>query len=166
MSGARVAKFVRNTAVSIGVLLVLAVGGGVAYTWYMGQQPVDTTTAIAEPVDVAPRQEIKPPTMSPDAAVSASVQMLTSPIMPGDNASITVKTNPKAVCSIVVEYDDVASNDSGLSLKTADEFGNVSWSWTVEPEVPLGTWPVDVTCAHNEKSAMVRGDVEVTDKID
>lgn len=156
-----VIKFVRNTAISIAVLLVLAVGGGVAYTWYMGQQPVETSTAIQAPIEPVAPKTIKPPVQSPDAAASASVQMLTTPIMPSENASLTVKTNPEAVCSITVEYDEVASKDSGLTLKTADEFGLVTWTWTVDDSAPEGVWPVDVTCAHNKQSAMVRGDLEV-----
>jgi hypothetical protein len=43
----------------------------------------------------------------------------------------------------------------------ADDFGIVSWTWTVEESVPLGEWPVDVTCAFNDQSAMVRGKLVV-----
>ena len=164
MKRTRVLKFIRNTAISIAVLLVVIIGAGVAYTWYMGQQPVDTT-AVATPVEVAPKPTvIKAPKLSPNANVSASIQVLTSPVAPGMNASILVKTNPTSACTIEVKYDEIASTDSGLMPKTADEYGLVEWVWTVEPTVPHGIWPVNVTCVSGEKSAMVRGDLHVTDE--
>jgi hypothetical protein len=60
-----------------------------------------------------------------------------------------------------VEYNDVPSADSGLKPKTADDFGIVSWAWTVEATTPVGEWPVDVTCVFNDQSAMVRGKLVV-----
>lgn len=166
MAKKRIVRFLRNTLISIGVLLVLTIGGGVAYTWYMGEYAASPTTAIAAPVEAVPRQVIKPPKPSPDAPASASVQMLTSPVMPGTNASITVKTNVEAECTISVEYNKIPSTDSGLKPETADEFGIVSWAWTVEESVPLGTWPVVVTCAANDKTAVVKGELVVANKID
>lgn len=166
MAKKRIVRFLRNTLISIGVLLVVVVGGGVAYTWYMGEYSAPPSTAIATPVDVAPRQVITPPKPSPDAPASAAIQMLTSPIVPGTNTSITVKTNVEAECTISVEYNKIPSTDSGLKPKVADEFGMVSWAWTVEESVPLGTWPVIVTCSANDKSAVVKGELVVANKVD
>lgn len=159
---ARILKRIRNVLLGIVVLTVLLVGGGVAYTWYMGQQPVENTAAVAQPVaSPAPPPVITPTRPAPDAKVGASVQMITSPIAPGSNASITIKTNPEAVCTIKVVYDKIESKDSGLSPKTANEFGMAEWTWTVEPSVPAGKWPVKVTCANEKHSAMVQGDLVV-----
>lgn len=157
----RAAIFIRNTAISVAVLLVMVLGTGVAYTWYVGQNSTVDTTAIATPVEPAPAPVIKPPKLAADAKISVSTQAITGPIVPGENASITIKTLPGAKCSITVEYDEVPSTDSGLKPLVADDFGLASWTWTVEPTVPLGTWPVDVTCALKEQSAMVRGNLEV-----
>ncbi|HET8884526.1 MAG TPA: hypothetical protein VFM68_03580 [Candidatus Saccharimonadales bacterium] len=156
-----VAKFVRNTVISVGVLLVVLVGGGVAYTWYMGQQPVENTPAVAAPIAPKPAPVIKASKPAPNAKPSASVQLLTTPVMPGENASINVKTLAAAKCTITVVYDEVPSKDSGLGPKVADEFGIISWAWTVEPTVPLGKWPVTVTCTYNKRPAVVQGMLEV-----
>lgn len=150
----------RNTMISVVALLLLAVGGGVAYTWYMGQDESDLS-AIAAPVEAEPAPVITHLKPAANAKVGAAVQMLTSPVAPGSNASITVKTNPDAVCTITVIYDKTASKDSGLSTKTADEFGVLSWAWTVEASAPLGKWPVKVTCTYNKQSAVVQGDLVV-----
>jgi hypothetical protein len=163
----KIIKSIRNTALWIGALLVVALGGGVAYTWYMGQQSVTLSTAdetptneIAEPVSAA-----KHIVVDPNAKASASIGMLTSPVTPGMNASVDVTTNPNAECTISVIYDNVASKDSGLAPKTADDHGIVSWTWTVDSSVPYGTWPVKVTCMINKKSAVVEGKLVVAKQI-
>ncbi len=157
---ARIARFIRNIAISAGILLVLFIGGGAAYTWYMGRTNTSSVAVVpVQSADVAP--VIKHVQPAANVNESASIQSLTSPIVPGSNASVTIKTNPNSLCTISVEYNLVASKDSGLSAKTADDFGMVTWAWTVEPSVPLGKWPVKITCAYNKKSAFVQGDLVV-----
>jgi hypothetical protein len=158
---AYVLKTVRNVTISAVVLLVLVVGGGVAYIWYVGQDETANTAAIPAPVEAAPAPVIKPTKPAADAKQSAAVQMLTSPVTPGENASIMVKTNAESECTIKVEYNKVPSTDSGLKPKVADDFGVVSWTWTVEETVPVGKWPVEVVCAFNNQTAMVRGDLVI-----
>lgn len=157
--------YVRNTVISVVSLAVLLVGGGVAYTWYVGQDEAANSTAIAAPVDPIPSAPvIKAPKPGANVPVSAAVRMISSPVAPGENASITVNTLPGVDCSVEVKYNEVKSTDSGLKLKKADEYGNVSWTWTVEEYVPVGTWPVNVTCVSKDKSAVVRGDLVVKTK--
>jgi hypothetical protein len=158
---AHVTKFIRNTVISIVVLLVLFVGGGVAYTWYMGQNN-DSASAATAPVKAKPELVVKHVQPGANTPESASVQSITSPVIPGTNSSVTVRTKADSVCKITVVYDKTASTDSGLVAKIADEFGMVSWSWTVGDSVPLGKWPVTVTCTHSGKSAVVVGDLLVT----
>ena len=139
---------------------MLLVAAGAAYTFLMGHQASNTpvhTTADVAPVEPA----IKPSKPAPNAPESAAVESLTSPVAPGANASVAIKTNPGSKCTIAVVYNNVASTDSGLVAKIADDYGDVSWSWTVGPDVPLGTWPVKVTCAYNTRSAFVQGDLTV-----
>ncbi len=153
-------RSLRNGLISAVVLLVLIAGGGATYTWYMDQHTVLHPTAAAANSDSIPAFA-KPVTPAANARVGASVETLTSPVAPGDNASVTVRTLASASCKISVVYKNVASTDSGLSQKTADEYGTVSWTWSVGKSVPLGTWPVNVTCARNGKSGYVRGDLQV-----
>lgn len=157
----RVSKPIIKTAVSTVVLLVLLLGAGVGYTWYVGQNSNVNSTAIATPVESKPTTAIKRVKPAANGPVSASVQLLTSPVAPGSNASINVKTNPESKCTISVIYDKTASTDSGLGPKIADDFGVVSWTWTVEASAPQGKWPVKVTCVLGERSAVVQGDLVV-----
>jgi hypothetical protein len=155
----KVYKFIRNLLIGFIVLVFILVGAGVAYVWYMGQygkveavdeEPVSTTVKVHSS-----------PKIAANAKEGVSIQALSSPVKPGDNASIDVKTNPESKCSIKVEYNKIPSKDSGLATKTADEYGLAAWSWTVDGTAPVGKWPVTVTCVWNKKTAVVIGDLIV-----
>jgi hypothetical protein len=151
----------RNILLGIGVLLVLFLGAGVAYTWYMSQNT--TAPVVSRPTTTLNNGSIKHAKIAANAPASASIQSLSSPVSPGDNASVTVKGNPGSSCVIKVEYNKIPSNDTGLKLtKILDEFGVATWSWTVEPTVPLGKWPVTITCMYETRSAIVIGDLVVS----
>jgi hypothetical protein len=147
------------------VVLVLLVSAGLAYTWWMGQQPAPAVAVVEEVGDVRPAT-VTARTMPPDAPVGVSRQMLTTPVLPGENASLTIKTNPAATCDITVTYGELGeteskSTDSGLTPKVADQYGMVTWTWTVESLRPSGTFPVETTCANEENSGYLRVDLTV-----
>ncbi len=155
-------KPVVKVLVGVLLLVVLLVGGGAAYTWYMGRNtPAAEPPAVEGTSDIKKKPFFEPSKPAANANVGVSVQSLTSPVAPGENASITIRTLPGAECTITVEYNKVKSTDSGLVAKVADEYGMVDWTWTVDASAPKGKWPVDVTCSRGEKSGMVRGDLEV-----
>lgn len=157
-----VLKTTLKVTASAVTLLVLAVGGGVGYTWYMseyGEENPQSVQAVTQPTGGIQKSER--PKISDTASIGAVVQNITSPVTPGSNASVMVRTNPEANCTITVTYDKTASKDSGLVQKKADEYGLVEWTWTVEPNVPLGKWPVEVTCANKKNSAVVENDLQV-----
>lgn len=132
-------------------------GAGVAYAWYTSQNTPEE--AMSPPPKPVSKKIATAPVVDPKTPVGVSVTVLTSPIKAGSNASITVKTKPLAACSITVEYDKKPSTDTGLVPKSADDYGVVTWAWTVESGRPAGKWPVDVTCARDGKSGYVRGDL-------
>jgi hypothetical protein len=143
------------------VLLVIFGGAGVAYVLFTGK---DTASSSEAPqVNTAPDIGLpKPHKPSPNAPESAGIEAFTTPVKAGENSSISVKTLPLSNCIISVIYKDVPSKDSGLAPKTADDYGSVTWSWTVDKSAPVGKWPVKVTCTYNKKSAVVIGDLVVT----
>ncbi|HET9721526.1 MAG TPA: hypothetical protein VFP32_00660 [Candidatus Saccharimonadales bacterium] len=103
----------------------------------------------------------KPHVPSPESPIGAAVESLISPVSPGSNSSITVHTAPHAKCAISVKYNQVVSTDSGLSPKLADDYGQVSWTWTVDSSAPTGKWPVVVNCQYLTHSTVVQSDLEV-----
>ncbi len=155
----RLKRTIRNIAISAGIAVALLVAAGAAYTWYMGRHPVTSAAIVNEPVEAAPA--IKPTQPAANSSVGVSVQSLVSPVAPGLNTSVSIRTTPSANCNISVVYKDVPSTDSGLKARQADEFGMASWTWTVGPSVPLGSWPVKITCSLGNKSGMVQADLVV-----
>lgn len=156
----RITKTAIKISISALVLLVLIVGGGVGYIWYVGQNSPDVVVEEA-PKPVKSSIVTAPAKPADDAKVGASVQALTSPVTPGMNSSIIVKTTPGAKCVISVTYDKVASTDSGLAPKEADEYGVVNWAWTVGTSIAVGKYPVKVTCVRGKNSGVTGGTLEV-----
>jgi hypothetical protein len=72
---------------------------------------------------------------------------LTSPVGPGNDATIAVQTVPNASCGITVIYKSGPSRASGLVPKTSDIKGNVSWTWRVGTRTTPGKWPITVSCS-------------------
>ncbi len=141
------------------VLLVLLIAA-IAYVFFSGKFQAAERT----PLPQSPQSQIKKP-QEPDEnlPVGLSVQTLTTPLSRDNDASIYIKTRPKAACMILVIYDgEVEKNIKELYPKTADEYGLVDWTWFVPTNVPLGVWPVEVTCAYKEKTGTVSGKLEVT----
>lgn len=161
----KVAKTAIKISVSALILLTLIIGAGIGYVWYTGQNNQDELAKQTVEA-VKPEAVIAPVKQADDANVGASVQSLTTPVVPGTNSSITVKTNPEAKCTISVTYNKIPSKDSGLIPKVADEYGVVDWSWTVESTVPIGKWPVKVTCTKGKKSGVTAGDLVVVSKLE
>ena len=85
--------------------------------------------------------------------LSVALASLTSPVSPGNAASITVKTAPSAACTITVAYKSGPSRAKGLDTKTATQDGVVSWAWIVGTRTTPGTWPITVTCSAGGRQA-------------
>ncbi len=154
-------KPVAKILISSSVILAVIAGSGLAYTWYVGKYGGHVESAEIEIPESKPRNLLEPTKPAANANVGVAVQSLSSPVKPGDPASISIRTLPEAKCTIKVEYNKVPSTDPGLTEKVADEYGMTNWDWYVEDSAEVGVWPVWVTCAHGDKSAMVRGDLEV-----
>lgn len=148
----------RITTITL-VVLVMAVVGGIVHTWYMGQQRVASSKQA--PITSVPRAVFKPPKVASNAKIGVAVQIVSPKVKPGENASITIRTNPEANCTISVKYNKVAVNDSGLAPKVADEFGVASWAWTVAPGAPTGKWPIEIICKNKLYSAVVVSDLVI-----
>jgi hypothetical protein len=155
-------KAVRNSLVSFLALVIVFLLAGVLYVKFSGPAPATKQVKSAQTADIAPKV-IKPTPPNPNTPESAAIESITSPTQPGSNVSLLIRTKPTSVCSPSVIYNNVASTDSGLAPKTADDYGTVSWTWTVEKSVPVGQWPVKVTCVFNKtKSAVVQTYLQVS----
>lgn len=157
--GSGIGRTIRNVFITIVVLLALFIGAALIYTWYIGQHaPVKTSSSA---IKTTTRNVKKPHQPAPDAQIGVGLQLLSTPALPGSNASITIHTNAAAKCTISVMYNNVPSKDSGLLPKTADEYGMVTWTWTIEPTAPLGKWPVKTVCANAKYHVQLIEELEI-----
>ena len=94
----------RRTARNILILCIVLVGlflaAGFGYTWYIAKSKPEPIATVKLPDTSKPTKT--PVKIDENAPVGVSVQMLTSPIAPGANASMSIKTRPNAACSIKV----------------------------------------------------------------
>ncbi len=152
----------RKTMLWAAGLTAALIFAAILFVWLNG---AGTIPQPPESVDTA--KSVKPEARKPDpnARPSAAIEYLTTPVLRGTNASITIKTIPTAECTIKVTYKGVVSTDSGLKPKIADDRGSLQWAWTVNNDAASGIWPVDVYCYYNKLSAYVRGDLEVVDQL-
>lgn len=154
-------KTVRNGLISTIILLTLAIVGGSAYVYYIDlhNKPVIASSTVDTSKQLHPIVAVK---QDPNALVGVAIEVISSPIPRGGEALASVKSYPNATCVIKVMYNNVASTENGLESKVADDFGVVSWSWNVSGAAPIGSWPVDITCAHHSKSGYVQGSILIT----
>lgn len=149
----------RRSSTSALVMITLAVAGGIGYTWYVGQQK---TATIAQATKASPAPAMfKPPKVASNAKIGVAAQTVSSPVKPGENASITIRTNPEASCTISVKYNNMVANDSGLTPRVSDEFGITTWAWTVPAAAPVGKWPVLVVCKNKSYTGQLTSDLVV-----
>jgi hypothetical protein len=95
-----------------------------------------------------------PPVLSQQLDVKLT--SLTSPASAGSNATIAVNTAANAKCQITVHYKSGPSKAQGLFPKSADNQGQVSWTWKVGTNTTPGTWPISVICSSGVLSGMLK----------
>lgn len=85
---------------------------------------------------------------SPSGSLTLQIVSVTSPVNPGDNATLIAQTIPGANCEITVYYKSGPSSASGLGPKTADSSGRVSWTWKVGTNTSPGNWQIVVKASY------------------
>ena len=153
-------RSVRNFFIGVIALSVIAFAIGAVYIWYIGRNGDDRFSNM-QTGDTVKAPTLQASKVDENANVGVALQMISSPVTPGSEASISVRTNREAKCTIAVVYDKTTSKDTGLIEKTANEFGGVDWTWTVDKNAAIGKWPVTVTCKKNNKSGVYAADLQV-----
>lgn len=157
----RIRRFGSRVALSLATLLVVVVAlgaaGGGAYMWYMGKHGAEESTVYKQADAGA-----APIRAAASLGTSLAVESITSPVMPGANATMIVKTDPGAKCVVEVTYGQTKAVDNGLIQKIADKEGGASWTWKVAPTAPEGKWPAKVTCTNKKSSTIAQGELVVS----
>jgi len=88
---------------------------------------------------------------APPPKVWLEIVSVTSPVSPGQYATLKARAPPGAQCTIAVYYKSGRSQAQGLYPKQADSNGDVSWTWKVGTRTTPGSWRIVVTAAYNSK---------------
>ena len=83
------------------------------------------------------------------AAIPTTFVSVPQTVTPSEKAQITVHTKPRARCDIAIEYKSDASHPEQPGAQRADNDGNVSWSWTVNPQASPGPAAAIVNCDYD-----------------
>lgn len=104
------------------------------------------------------------PLSSAAAASAIGLSFVNSPasVSRGSNATTTIAAPVGSYCTISITYRNGASHVDGLTDKTVDASGRVSWTWVVGPGAASGSAPIDVSCTTNGKSYTVSATTIVT----
>ena len=93
------------------------------------------------------------------AEANATVKqvMLTSPVLAGGHATLTVSVTPRARCTIRVIYNTRTES----KLLSADDLvpktgGTITWRWRLPKDARPGRTPIDVRCG---ESGMLRAEL-------
>ncbi len=81
------------------------------------------------------------------SAAAAKVRLIsvTSPVWPGQYATLRASVTPARKCSITVLYKSGPSEAQGLYSKKPTN-GRVSWTWKVGTRTTAGRWKIVVSC--------------------
>ena len=96
-----------------------------------------------------------PPKTIPDNYLS--VESITTPVSPGDEVTLIVRTKIGASCSITVYYQSEPFTIPGLDTKIAEDvginffdMGEVTWTWQVDREANPGRYDLVITASFLE----------------
>lgn len=157
----KIPKTVRNTLISVVVMVALFAAAATVYVLIADRN--SKPPAKLKPVSQAALpHEIKPVAPAANAQEGVAVQSFITPVAAGSNTTLQVLTNAGSTCTIKAVYNNVPSRDSGLATRTADAYGLVSWTWTVDSTAPAGSWPVTVTCDYRGRTGVYIGQLQVT----
>ncbi len=91
-----------------------------------------------------------PPMTIPDNYLS--IQFITSPVSPGDEVTLIVRTKIGASCNIAVYYQSEPITIPGLGTKIGEDvgfnffdMGEITWTWQVDKEAIPGRYDLVIT---------------------
>jgi hypothetical protein len=122
------------------------------------QAPTTPSPTSYTPTRQIPTTSKTTPILTPSPSPSPTAQFselplqivsVTSPVSQGADSTLVAQTVPGAECKITVYYESGQSAASGLSPKTADDKGQVSWTWTVGPKTTIGSWKIVIMASNN-----------------
>ena len=102
------------------------------------------TLTVIPVVETKPKPVPPAPPESKVPSYTLKLVSLTSPINAGKSAKIVMQGKAGVEYSITVYYKSGRSKAAGLSAKTADSKGIITWMWKVGANTSPGVWSIDI----------------------
>jgi competence protein ComEC len=115
---------------------------------YVAASQFDSPQALAPSVEPTP---VTPPGIKP-AEFTVVVTELTSPVHPGETASISIETAPGAICANIMKFSTGRGGMTNLGTRVADPNGAIGWSWRVGTNATPGSFVIDILCGLDGRS--------------
>jgi hypothetical protein len=151
-------------AVGLVVLLITAAGCFTpeADTEENAGIAIEQELQVKTPVEAEDTREL-PPSTTTETPMFVEVISATSPVSPGGKpVTVFIKTKPGATSEIELGYEGGQNEKGALYSKQANSSGLISWTWTVDPSVPLGAYPIIVTAKSLDgQTAVAKSTLEV-----
>jgi hypothetical protein len=93
--------------------------------------------------------------------LDVSITKITSPVKPGDDASVAIKTDAGALCKIEVKLKSGPSTAAGLKSQRADDKGVATWNWKIAPNAAIGEWPVTINTSLKGAKGTATGTLKI-----
>ena len=90
------------------------------------------------------------PAPQPPASAAAGpwyFDAVTQPVRRGGTAAVTIHGAPGVQCTAVFLWPEMPTGGQRIAPVTTDTSGAATFSWTVDPATPPGSWRMDATCA-------------------
>lgn len=151
-------KRLKKIGISAFILLVLFMIAGFVDVYINDKTPTKTSSksTALKYLPVKP-----PPKPGPNASVGVAEESFDTPVHPGSSTSMIVLTTSGATCNISV-INQNGQSAFHLTPKIADAYGNVTWSWAIPNNTPVGSYPVKVTCRLGKNWAVYADTLIVT----
>ncbi len=123
-------------------LPLVACGGG-------GNSDVSKSPPAQTAAARVTRTAVAQATATAVAAIPTEFTSVPPTVTRGQNAQISVHTKPRARCDVAISYRNNPSHPDQPGPQRADNDGNVSWSWTVNPDAEPGPAAAIVSCDYD-----------------
>jgi hypothetical protein len=129
-----------------------------------GSSQVDHPLTAGTPIGEQGSPVVNTATPNSGFPIVVSDSQSTLTMYPGGFMTLTVTTNPYAVCNFTVYYGlSTPSKTYGIVPRTADANGIASWHWQVDGQAHTGAWPLSISATlPNGGHASTKVNVDVT----
>jgi hypothetical protein len=122
---------------------------------------ISSSIALVPALAKGPAASTASKTADAKKTLDLSITKLTSPVKPGDDATVAIKTDPGALCKIEVKLKSGPSTAAGLKSQRADDKGVATWSWKIAPNAAVGDWPVTINVSSKGAKGTAAGTLKI-----